>query len=67
MHQLVTNAPVVVLSTGRIAFFHLASDAVHHSPFFSLLTNVFFVCLFVLRRFFLGPDLTHTLLTFLSS
>jgi hypothetical protein len=54
MHQL------AVLSTGWVAFFHLASDGVHHSPFLFAADH----CTFLLFSFwflavFPGPDLTH--------
>ncbi len=59
MHQL------AVLSTGWVAFFHLAPDGVHDSPFLFAADHCTFF-FFGSCSFFPGPDLTHSyLFTFL--
>ncbi len=52
MHQL------AVLSTGCLAFFHLAPDGVHDSPFLFAANHCTFF--FGSWSFFPGPDLTHS-------
>jgi hypothetical protein len=55
MHQL------AVLSTGWVAFFHLAPDGAHHSRFlFAADHCTFFFFFFWFLAVFPGPDLTHT-------
>ncbi len=55
MHQL------AVLSIGWVAFFHLTSDEVHHSPFlFPVDCCIFIYFCLDSWSFFLGPDLTHS-------
>jgi hypothetical protein len=57
MHQL------AILSTGWVAFFHLALDGAHHSRFlFAADHYTFFYFFFWFLAVFPGPDLTHTYL-----
>jgi len=56
MHQL------AVLSTGWVVSFHLASDGVHHSPFYFLATDhcIFFLFFSLCDHFSSRPDFTHS-------
>jgi hypothetical protein len=54
IHQL------AILLTGWAAFFHLAPDRVHHSPFFFVADHCILLYFLVLDCFSSGPDLTHS-------
>ncbi len=53
---------LAVLSTGCLAFFHLAPDGVHRSPFLFAADHCtfFYFFFFLFLAVFPGPDLTHT-------